>query len=138
MKLQDMSFAQLSDVIARANSDDIGSATDKGRLDAQGLVASDLKFGLPSHEVVRRCTSVLNEAATWKSADLEDVLVGTYGATHLAKIIGADVWAHGNLWREDSRQLTPEVCKWFADYTDAFIAELHGIITELAGTRWGN
>lgn len=132
--LKDMSLAQLESVIAASFFDAPQSGSTRGWLDARGLIASDLKRQLPTEEILLEGEDAIKEALAWKPLDLEDVLVGTHGGEKLAEMIGADVWTHGNLWREEDRELTREVCAWFADYVASYVAELRKILTELAGT----
>jgi hypothetical protein len=97
-----------------------------GQLGARGLVASELKMFRPSDdELLQYVEEVIkdpNVTPRW--------LVGTYGAFNLAPVIGADVWTHGNLWRE-KHKLTPAAEKWFADYADGFVTELRKIRDEI-------
>jgi hypothetical protein len=132
--LKNMSLVQLDSVIAESNFDEPQSGAAKGHLDSRGLVASELKMTRHSDEdLLKYIEESIDEALAWKPLDLENVLVATYGGQKLAELIGADVWTHGNLWRED-RELTQEVCRWFAAYVESYVAELRKNLTAIAGT----
>ena len=132
-----MTLAQIDSMIAEANYDGPQSGATKGLLDARGLVASELKVTRPTDEaLLEYIEESIDEALAWKSCDLEEVLVGTYGGPKLGELTGVDVWTHGNSWREEreDRVLTEEICRWFTAYTDSYVTELRKILNVLAGT----
>jgi hypothetical protein len=98
-----------------------------GQIEARGLVASEVTTSQPTDEELLEYIEDLI-----KDPDSDpDLVIGTHGAIPLSKVIGSEVWTHGNLWRE-KRTLTPAARKWFSDYAKGFVAELRKIRDEIA------